>query len=144
MSRTVDTNLLVYASDTGSDTGARAREALHELVSGPTLLVLFWPVLLGYLRIVTHPRISARPLPREQAMAGVESLLAQPVVRVRGEPEQFWSAFRGHADAVRACGNLVPDTHIAALMTSHGVSEIWTRDRDFRRFDGIRVHDPFA
>jgi uncharacterized protein len=144
VSRTVDTNVLVYASDAASETGARAREALQELVSGPRLLVLFWPVLLGYLRIVTHPRISARPLSREQATTGLDSLLAQPRVRVRGEPDEFWPTFRRHAEAVRATGDLVPDTHLAALMTAHRVPEIWTRDRDFRRFDGIRVHDPFA
>lgn len=31
--------------------------------------------------------------------------------------------------------------HIAALMRQHGVSTIYTRDRDFRRFDGIKVED---
>jgi hypothetical protein len=29
-------------------------------------------------------------------------------------------------------------------MRQHGVGTIYTRDRDFRRFDGIRVEDPFA
>lgn len=29
-------------------------------------------------------------------------------------------------------------------MRSHGVSAIYTRDRDFRRYDGITVRDPFA
>ena len=36
------------------------------------------------------------------------------------------------------------DTHIVALMRRHGVRTIITHDRDFRRFDGIRVRDPFA
>lgn len=29
-------------------------------------------------------------------------------------------------------------------MPQHGVSTTWMRDRDFRKFDGIRVKDPFA
>jgi hypothetical protein len=29
-------------------------------------------------------------------------------------------------------------------MRQHGVSTIYTRDRDFRRFDGIRAEDPFS
>jgi hypothetical protein len=29
-------------------------------------------------------------------------------------------------------------------MRQYGVVPIVTRDRDFRRFDGIRVRDPFA
>jgi predicted nucleic acid-binding protein len=28
-------------------------------------------------------------------------------------------------------------------MRQHGVRIIWTRDRDFRRFDGIEPRDPF-
>ncbi len=28
-------------------------------------------------------------------------------------------------------------------MLTHGVKTIWTHDRDFRRFRGIEVRDPF-
>ena len=44
----------------------------------------------------------------------------------------------------RSRGNDVPDAHLAALMRQHGVRVIYTRDRDFRRFDGIDARDPFA
>jgi predicted nucleic acid-binding protein len=29
-------------------------------------------------------------------------------------------------------------------MRQHGVGTIYTRDRDFRRFDGITAEDPFS
>jgi predicted nucleic acid-binding protein len=29
-------------------------------------------------------------------------------------------------------------------MRENGVRTLWTNDRDFRRFDGIDVRDPFA
>ena len=35
-----------------------------------------------------------------------------------------------------------PDAHLVALMRQHGVSTIYTRDRGFRRFDGLTVLDP--
>jgi predicted nucleic acid-binding protein len=41
-------------------------------------------------------------------------------------------------------GNLTHDAHIAALCIEHGVSELLTGDRDFSRFPGLRVVDPFA
>jgi predicted nucleic acid-binding protein len=31
-----------------------------------------------------------------------------------------------------------------ALMRQHGVSTIWSHDRDFLKFRGIKVQDPFA
>jgi hypothetical protein len=43
----------------------------------------------------------------------------------------------------QAAGNLAHDAHIAALIVEHGVSELWTADRDFARFPGIRVRNPF-
>lgn len=41
-------------------------------------------------------------------------------------------------------GNHVPDAHLAALMRQHDVQLIYTRDRDFRRYEGIDPRDPFA
>jgi uncharacterized protein len=48
------------------------------------------------------------------------------------------------AGAVPVRGNLVPDAHIVALMRQHGVSTIWSHDRDFLEFKGISVRDPFS
>lgn len=42
-----------------------------------------------------------------------------------------------------ASGNLMHDAHIAALCLAHGVTEIVTADRDFLRFEGLRVVNPF-
>ena len=37
----------------------------------------------------------------------------------------------------------VPDAHLVALMREHGVVTMWSNDRDFRKFDGITVKNPF-
>jgi len=62
---------------------------------------------------------------------------------VVGERPTFWS-YRSTDIGQAIKGNDVPDAAIVALMTANGVSPIYTRDRGFRRFDGIRVIDPFA
>ena len=36
------------------------------------------------------------------------------------------------------------DAHIAALCLEHGVSELVTGDRDFRRFEGLKIVNPFG
>ena len=143
MSATLDANVLVYASDTRARAHDRAEALVRRLAVGPEILYLFWPVLLGYLRIVTHPGILTTPLPPMDAMRNIEALLDRPHVRAPGEIDGFWSVFRSSAGD-RPRGNDVPDAHIAALMRQHGVRLIYTHDRDFRRFDGIDVRDPFA
>jgi len=143
VSATVDANILVYASNQADPLHEQAAGLIRRLASGPEIVYLFWPTLLGYLRIVTHPAILARPLGPREAMRNVEALLDRPHVRSPGEADGFWPLFRATAgDRVR--GNDVPDAHVAALMKQHGVRLIYTRDRDFRRFEGIDARDPFA
>ncbi len=144
MSRTVDTNVLVYATHTASPFNARARALVEHLVAGPGLAYLLWPAILGYVRIVTHPNILGSPLSSDEAMSNVEALIAPSHVRVVGEGNDFWASFRMVAADIKPRGNLVPDAHLVALMREHGVSTIWSHDRDLRKFRGITVKDPFS
>jgi toxin-antitoxin system PIN domain toxin len=140
MSVTVDTNVLVSADNEGDPAHGPARALLERLADGPAVLYLFWPTLLGYLRIVTHPGILPTPLAPRAAIHNVEQLIGLPHVRVPGELSGFWAHYLA-VEGDRARGNDVPDTHLAALMRQHEVRVIYTRDRDFRRFDGIEARD---
>lgn len=142
MSVTVDANVLLYASDEKSPRHEPARRLLERLAAGPGLVYLFWPVAMAYLRIATHPGIFENPLQPGVARANLGKLLDRPHVRSPGEATGFWAVYRDTVgqDVVR--GNLVTDSHIAALMRQHGVSTIWTSDRDFRRFPDITARDP--
>jgi len=144
VSATVDVNILLYASDESSAFHQRAFRLIEGLTAGPDLVYLFWPVLMAYLRIATHPAIFPRPLAPTVAAANVEALLAPRHVRTPGEAEAFWQTYRSVTSSMVASGNLVPDAHLVALMRENGVATLWTHDRDFRRFDAIRVRDPFA
>lgn len=144
MSQTVDTNVLVHATHTGSPFHGRARALVEHLVGGPSLAYPLWPAVVGYLRIVTHPAILQTPLSSEEAMSNVGSVLGRPHVRVVGEGDDFWETFGRIARDVKPRGTLLPDTHLVAFMQQHGVSTIWSHDPDFRKFRGITVKDPFS
>lgn len=143
MTTTLDVNILVYAADETSPRHARARNLLEHIATSPAITYLFWPVLLGYMRIVTHPAIVTAPLSPEAALADIEDLIARPQILVAGEGDRFWNSFTSAARSVQARGTLVPDAHLVALMREHGATRIWTNDRDFRKFDGISVVNPF-
>ncbi|WP_378734268.1 hypothetical protein [Nocardia brasiliensis] len=93
MSRTVDANILIYASDAGSPVHQQAAALVRELLRGPELTTLFWPVLQSYLRIVTHPSICSSPLPVAVAQRAVDAVLASPSIRVVAEGENFWRCY---------------------------------------------------
>ena len=143
MSVTVDANVLVYASNTSDPVHAQARALLEEFARGPGLVHLFWPTVMAYLRICTHPAILPKPLAPEAAMDNIAGLIARAHVRTPGEGAGFWDLYKHTAPPVTR-GNDVPDAHLAALMRQHGTAVIYTRDRGFRRFDGIQVRDPFS
>jgi toxin-antitoxin system PIN domain toxin len=143
VSFTFDANVLLYASDEASPFHSRARSFVSTAASSGELVYLFWPVAMAYLRIATHPGVFDAPLRPADAEANIGQLLALPNVQTAGEQERFWSSYCRVAGPSDARGNLVPDAHLVALMIENGVRTIWTHDRDFRRFSGIDVADPF-
>ena len=143
MTATVDVNLLLYWSDDVSPFHPRSAEVMEDLTSGPDLLYLFWPVLMSYLRLSTHPRIAENPLSIDDALDNVAAVVRLPHVRTPGEADDFLKVFRSVLPGPLR-GNHVPDAHLVALMRQHGVASIYTNDRGFRRFDKVRVVDPFS
>ncbi|CAN5276671.1 type II toxin-antitoxin system VapC family toxin [soil metagenome] len=144
MSATLDANVLLYASDASSPHRSRAVELIDEIARGPQIVYLFWPTVMAYLRLATHPSVFAAPLRLDDARDNIARLLALPNVRTGSESDRFWERFGDVAGDAAPSGNLIPDAHLVALMLDHGVRRIWTRDRDFRRFRGIEAEDPFA
>jgi toxin-antitoxin system PIN domain toxin len=140
----VDANLLLYASDSASRFHEQALETLRTFAEGSGLLYVFWPVAMAFLRISTHPAIFERPLSPADALANLDALLTRPNVRSPGEQDGFWTLYREVGEHTVVRGNLVPDAHLVALMRQYGVATIVSHDRDFHKFDRVRVHDPFS
>lgn len=140
----MDVNVLLYSSDESGPFHAKATDLLKRLAEGPELLYLFWPVVLGYLRMSTHSAIFPRPLSVQTAMTNVEQLLDLPHARTAGEREGFWRTYKDTTSGAVVSGNLVSDAHLVALMRENEVTTVWSHDRDLRRFEGITVRDPFA
>lgn len=143
MSCSQDANLLLDASDRSSARHRAASRFLESCAAGPDLLYLAWPTLMSYLRIATHPRIFAEPLPPEEAFGNVSALLAMPHVRAVSELDGFAGAYRHVTGELVVRGNLVPDAHLAAILFQHGIRTLYSRDRDFRKFASLDVRDPF-
>ena len=96
------------------------------------------------LAIVTHPRIYAPPTPLEKAVDQVAAWLESPSLVLLSESEDYWNRLRSLLLSGRVSGPQVHDARVAALCQEHGVSELWTADRDFSRFPGINVRNPLV
>ena len=140
----VDTNFLVYARRTEAIHHAEAKRLLAELSEGLRPWAIPWPCVYEFLRVVTHPRVFNPPTPLAKALEEIDRLFDAPAITLLGEGLGHRAHLRQTIDAGRASGNIVHDAHIAALLREHGVREFWTTDRDFHRFPGIAVRNPFT
>jgi len=138
----VDTNLLVYGHREDSDWHPVALARLAELAEGRASWAIPWPCLHEFLAIVTHPRIFDPPTALDRAIDQVAAWLEAPTLVVLSESEGYWGELRAMLEGGRIAGPRVHDAHIAALCLQHGVSELWTVDRDFGRFPRLRSRNP--
>jgi uncharacterized protein len=138
----VDTNILVYAHRTDSPFFAAAREAMRQLVEGAAPWAIPWPVLHEFLGIVTHPKVYRPPTPVDRAVMQVEALLGAPSLRLIGETTDHWPELRSALLAGKVRGPMVHDARIAAICRQHGVRTLWSADRDYSRFPGLRIVNP--
>lgn len=140
----LDTNILVYAWRQETKHHRKAAELLAGLAQGHEPWALAWPCLYEFMRVVTHPRVFSPSSDPGKVLDNLLVLMESPSLSLLGEGP----AHHGHMSHVlrasRATGNLVHDAHIAALLIEHGVAELLTTDRDFSRFHGLRVRDPFV
>ena len=139
-----DVNVLIYAFYEHADHHQAYASWLNNARSDGKELLLPDSVLLGFLRIVTSPRIYQDPAPMAAALAFTSALRRGRRARVVEDLGSVWSAFdRLVVNDRQIKGNLVPDAYIAAVAISHK-ARVATRDRGFSRFPGLNWFDPGA
>jgi toxin-antitoxin system PIN domain toxin len=140
-----DTNVLVYAANADAPEHTRCRELVEAWRHGREPWYTSWAILYEFACIVTHPRVLPQPWSAEAALEFVRALIDTPSHRVLVESERHVLVGQELVHGVPALGgNLFHDYHTAVLMREHGVSRIYTRDADFRRFPFLQVIDPLA
>jgi toxin-antitoxin system PIN domain toxin len=138
----VDTNILVAFMRSEYPHHAKAREKIRVLAEGAAPWALPWACVHELVAVTTNPRIFRVPLSPQQATAAVDALLESPTVQLIAEGPGYWETLRSLIGDGSIAGSRVHDARIAAVCLTHGVTELWTADRDFGRFPALRVRNP--
>jgi toxin-antitoxin system PIN domain toxin len=139
----VDVNVLIYAHVGTFGQHREARDWLDGQLSGIADVGLPWPSLLGFLRLVTNPRVFPRPESMADAWRQVCDWLACERAWIP-QPTESHADIVGHLLALPGIhGNLVSDAHVAALAIEHGLT-LCSTDGDFARFPGLNWLNPIA
>ena len=138
-----DANLLLYAYNVDAPEHGRARRWLENLLARPGTFALSWPTITAFIRISTSIRAFPQPLRIKEAVEIVSNWLAHPAVTVVQPTERHWAIFSRLLEQGQAAGALAMDAHLATLAIEHGC-QLATTDRDFSRFDDLRIVNPLS
>jgi toxin-antitoxin system PIN domain toxin len=138
-----DANLLIYAHDEAAPQHAKARVWWESALSGTEPVGLVWVVVLAFTRLLTHPQLSRNPLSVAEVREIVGLWLACPHVRLLGLSEQALPRFFDLLAEAGGGGNLSTDALIALHAMEHSAT-VFSNDRDFDRFAGVKRVNPLA
>ena len=140
----VDTNILVFAHRADAPAHAAAISALQTIAESPSSWAIPWPCVHEFISVVTHPHIYRPASTLAQAFAFTDSLMSSPSLQLLAETPGYLDKLRQIAGAGRIVGARIHDARIAALCAHHGVSELWTADRDFSMFPQLKIRNPLV
>jgi toxin-antitoxin system PIN domain toxin len=138
-----DINLLLYATISSFPEHDAARRWLEAIMNGDDPIGLTPPVVFGFLRIASNPRVFDPPMSVDAAAKHVESWLAREHVRYLAPgPRHLELAF----ELLRRLGaahDLTTDVQITAYAMEND-AVVCSNDSDFARFHGVRSMNPLA
>jgi toxin-antitoxin system PIN domain toxin len=139
----VDANLLIYAYRAGAEEHQRASQWLGWAMAGSERVGLPWSSIHAFLRLMTNTRLFNPALTPEEATSVVDTWLDRSNTSIIEPGTAYWPILARIITTVHVTRDLIMDAHLAALAIEHDAT-LYTADRDFRRFAGLRVVNPLA
>lgn len=136
-----DINLLIYAHNSGSTEHNRAREWWQSLVTGPEQIGVPWVVVLGFVRLLSNPKLVSRPSKPKELLAIMSEILSLPSVKVAIPGTRHVEIMRRLFQESGGSGKLTTDVHLAALAIELG-AKLASNDTDFSRFKKLNWINP--
>lgn len=137
----LDTNVIVYAYDTGSPRHEVCAALCERALKEPARFCITPQVLFEFLSVITRPERVSTPIPLADAMEEIEVLSDElPILRAPIDLHRLALAL------LRASGlsaKTIFDHVLAATVLAHGVSKVYTFDTgSFGRIPGVTVLRP--
>jgi toxin-antitoxin system PIN domain toxin len=136
----LDTNVLVYATNSAAPQHAAARRLHDRALAGDVPVCLTTQILFEYFAVVTHEGQLTRLVSPADALADLDALRsAFPLLSV---PPDLDGRVVDLLRRTGFSGRNVFDVQLAATMLANGVHRIATYDSRFAKIPGIAVVQP--
>lgn len=137
----LDANLLLYAYDSTMPQHSAAHIWVKTVFSGDELVGLPWQTISAFLRIATDSRLPGKRFTIEESIGIVQQWMELKQVRLLVPGERHWHIFQRMLVEGQVRGPMTTDAALAALTIESG-GVLYTNDRDFARFPGLRWVNP--
>lgn len=138
----IDTNILIYAHVPSFAQHASACKAIEQLANSGASWAVPWPCAHEFCAVISNRKWRSDALDAAGAVAILRSLESAPNFRFLGATHQHLNYFAQVLLLSGVSGGQVHDARIAATCLEHNVAELWSADRDFSRFAGLRTRNP--
>ncbi len=138
----LDTNLLVYAFLPDVREHANAKGAIQNASDDPRGWGVALSSIAEFWMAVTHPSAVGGPSPLRAVREFLHALLVEGTGALWTPKELSWTRLVRMAADLNVRGAHIFDLQIALTAFDNGATEIWTHDKAFVSFPGLRVHDP--
>lgn len=136
-------NVLIHAHNLDSPVHLEARKWWDTCLAGSEGVGLAWVTILGFIRIMTHPRMLNAPLHVKEVTRRLDSWLEQPHVHIPQPSDKHFSRLQSLLNELGTAGNLTTDAHLATLAMERGYT-LYSTDQDFGRFKGLKWIKPLT
>jgi toxin-antitoxin system PIN domain toxin len=138
-----DTNILVYAVNSGCVEHAKAREIYERMLENPREWILSDQVLFEFYRALRHSRILERPLNHPKALEQIRFLREESGVLHCSYETTFWELVTAEGESRSPKAIHIFDRVLAVTLLKHGVKRLFTRNtKDFCEFGFEQLVNP--
>lgn len=134
----IDSNILIYAINLDSPKSKIAQKFLNENLGN---LEISHQNILESIRILTHPKFS-NPMKIKDCLKAISGI--SDCAHILIPDQRSYYLVLELIKNYNLSGNRIFDAYLVAIMLSLGIKEIATdNERDFKKFAGIKVINPF-
>ena len=136
-----DVNLLVYAYNASAPQHEKAANWWKELVRSGQPVGISWPVLQGFIRVLSGRHVVAVPYTCAEVFGVCEQWWEQANVGLLAPSRETYLIFRALVEKYDLAGGATTDALIASFALEHK-AKLASNDADFLRFQELRVVNP--
>jgi toxin-antitoxin system PIN domain toxin len=136
-----DLNILLYAYNPFAKQHEPARKWWESKLAGDEIIGLPNEVILGFVRIATHPKLGSATVPLPAVKRVVLDWLAHPGGRVLLPREDHAAKVIDLMERAGVSGALASDASLAVHAIEHRAT-LFSNDADFARFPSLQWENP--